>query len=421
MSTAIQVEGVGKKYQIGHIREPYRTLRDTLTDAVLAPVRRIRSFGQASFREGDTIWALRDVTFEVDEGEVLGVIGANGAGKSTLLKILTRITEPTMGSVKIYGRVGSLLEVGTGFHPELTGRENIYLSGALLGMTRREIDVSFDEIVAFSGVERFIDTPIKRYSSGMNVRLGFAVAAHLQPEVLLIDEVLSVGDAQFRKRCLGKMSGMADGGRTILFVSHNMQAVVDLCSRAIWLQEGRLVESGPSDDIVREYLLTARSPSSGSGLLAERSDRRGNGAIRLTDVVITDAQGRRAASVMVGSTLRLVFSYIVPQGTATDVELWVTIRDEDSNRRLLSAWSPNLGQTFASIPDRGKLICEIPRFPLRPGRYSVAIGVYVNRELADAFTQAIPLDVDAGSFYGCGEPYRTGEFLHDFRWGVLDE
>ena len=417
-SIRIRAENLGKRYTIGHLREPYKTLRESLVNAALAPVRRIRNFGRASHRATDTIWALRDATFEVREGEVLGVIGANGAGKSTLLKILTRITEPTAGRAEILGRVGSLLEVGTGFHPELTGRENVYLSGALLGMSRREIQRHFDEIVAFSGVERFIDTPIKRYSSGMKVRLGFAVAAHLQPEVLLIDEVLAVGDAEFQKRCLGKMSGIAESGRTILFVSHNMAAVSQLCSRVLWLQKGQTEAVGPADDIVRRYLLSTRSPESDALALADRADRRGNGVIHLCKAAILDAKDRSAAGVMVGDPLRVAFSYEAPHGPASNVTLWMTVMGDDGRRRLLSAWSPNVGVTFDRVPSRGRFICEIPRLPLRPGMYSIAISIYSDGTLADSFSHALSLEMLEGSFYPKGSLYRTGEFLHEFTWSV---
>ncbi|MGC8960577.1 MAG: ABC transporter ATP-binding protein, partial [Chloroflexia bacterium] len=241
---AIRVEGLSKRYRIGQ-REPYRALRDVLARGLAAPFRATASVFRRSGPNGNGIrgenyiWALKDVSFEVKRGEVVGVIGRNGAGKTTLLKILSRITEPTEGYAEIHGRVGSLLEVGTGFHPELTGRENIYLNGAILGMKKAEIDKKFDEIVAFAEVEKFIDTPVKRYSSGMYVRLAFAVAAHLEPEILLVDEVLAVGDAAFQKKCLGKMGDVAKGGRTVLFVSHQMNSIRKLCDRCIWLDAGR--------------------------------------------------------------------------------------------------------------------------------------------------------------------------------------
>ena len=261
---AIRAERLGKRYRIGE-RETYRALRDTLTTAITAPVRRLRSGGRTAARD-NTIWALRDVSLEVAPGEVLGVIGHNGAGKSTLLKILSRITEPTEGRAEVRGRVGSLLEVGTGFHPELTGRENIFLNGAILGMKRAEIARRFEEMVAFAGVERFIDTPVKRYSSGMYLRLAFAVAAHLEPEILLVDEVLAVGDAAFQKKCLGRMSEVAREGRTVLFVSHNLPSIEKLCQRVIVIDGGRLVMQGDPVTCIAAYLGAHAEPSSGVDL-----------------------------------------------------------------------------------------------------------------------------------------------------------
>ena len=241
MSTAIRVEHVSKRFRIGLGRQRYQTLSEKITDALSAPLRTFRRIQTPKTDAQDTIWALRDISFDVPEGQVLGIIGRNGAGKSTLLKILARITGPTEGSITIQGRVGALLEVGTGFHPELTGRENIYLNGAILGMKRVEIERKFDEIIAFSEIEKFIDTPVKRYSSGMYLRLAFAVAAHLEPEILVMDEVLAVGDTEFQKKCLGKMGDVAQQGRTVLFVSHNMSAILRLTHEAIVLEKGRMV------------------------------------------------------------------------------------------------------------------------------------------------------------------------------------
>lgn len=253
----VKVNNLSKRYRIGAREKGYKTFRETIMEGISAPIKnlgRLRSL--TSFKNGDeanVIWVLKDVSFEVKEGEVLGIIGRNGAGKTTLLKILSRITEPTSGTAEIYGRVSSLLEVGTGFHPELTGRENIFLNGAILGMRKHEIERKFDEIVAFSEIGQYIDTPVKRYSSGMYVRLAFAVAAHLEPEILLVDEVLAVGDIGFQKKCLGKMEAIAGGGRAVLFVSHNMGAIRSLCHSAIWLDGGQIVKQGPADELVSNY------------------------------------------------------------------------------------------------------------------------------------------------------------------------
>ncbi len=269
MTTAIKVENLGKRYKIGTAptKFQYRMLRDVIVDTVTAPVRWARSLVDKQPLLDDRpnyIWALNDVSFDLEEGKVLGIVGRNGAGKSTLLKVLSRVTEPTLGTVTVRGRVGSLLEVGTGFHPELTGRENIYMNGAILGMKRTEIDAKFDEIVAFSEVEQFIDTPVKRYSSGMYLRLAFAVAAHLEPEILVVDEVLAVGDAEFQKKCIGKMGDVAQQGRTVLFVSHNMSAILRLTEEAIVLDKGRLIMRGPTQQAVDHYL------SSGQAQAGER-------------------------------------------------------------------------------------------------------------------------------------------------------
>ncbi len=261
---AIRATNLGKQYRIGAALEQYNTLRDTIVAAIRSPYRRIRQglmpiSVDLGNDENNIIWALKDISFEVKQGQVLGVIGRNGAGKSTLLKILSRVTEPTSGEVEIRGRVGSLLEVGTGFHPELTGRENIYLNGAILGMRRNEIDLKFDEIVSFSGVEQFIDTPVKRYSSGMYLRLAFAVAAHLEPEILVVDEVLAVGDAEFQRKCIGKMNDVAEQGRTVLFVSHNMSAILRLTEETIVLDHGRIVKRGSTVEAVDYYMSSGLS------------------------------------------------------------------------------------------------------------------------------------------------------------------
>jgi lipopolysaccharide transport system ATP-binding protein len=268
MTTAISVKGLGKRYRIGAAQTKFRygMFRDVLVDTLTAPVRYVKSLRKGS-RNGSSstsnnfIWALKDVSFDLEEGRVLGIVGRNGAGKSTLLKILSRVTEPTEGTVSVRGRVGSLLEVGTGFHPELTGRENIYMNGAILGMKRAEIDAKFDEMVEFSEVTQFIDTPVKRYSSGMYLRLAFAVAAHLEPEILVVDEVLAVGDAEFQRKCLGKMNDVAQQGRTVLFVSHNMSAILRLTNEAIVLKKGQMIKRAPTPEAVDFYLASGQAES----------------------------------------------------------------------------------------------------------------------------------------------------------------
>jgi len=313
---SIRVEGLSKQYHIGKKREKYKTLRDNLADAFTAPFRRAANLlrGQATGAAelDETIWALKDVSFEIKHGEVVGIIGCNGAGKSTLLKVLSRITEPTEGYAEIYGRVGSLLEVGTGFHQELTGWENIYLNGAILGMKRAEIDRKFDEIVSFAEVEKFIDTPVKHYSSGMRLRLGFAVAAHLEPEILLVDEVLAVGDARFQKKCLNKMQNVGQEGRTVLFVSHNMPAITRLCERTILLEGGRVLRDGPSHQVVGDYL------NSGLGTTAARewpdlTEAPGDDVVRLCSVRVRTEDVRIADAVDIRRPVALDMEYQVLQ------------------------------------------------------------------------------------------------------------
>jgi lipopolysaccharide transport system ATP-binding protein len=304
MATAIKVEGLSKQYRIGHLQPAYGTLRDSLTHGV----KRLRS-GHLH-EPPELIWALRDVSFEAQEGEVVGIIGPNGAGKSTLLKILTRITTPTEGRAEIRGRVGSLLEVGTGFHPELTGRENIFLNGSIVGMTRREIARNFDAIVEFSGVEKFIDTPVKRYSSGMFVRLAFSVAAHFEPEIMIVDEVLSVGDADFQRRSIGRMESIGDSGRTVLFVSHNLQGIMQLCDRTILLGDGKIVREGPTHEVVAYYEEQAMGTT--AQLVWDDPDEApGNDLVRLQGVRVIDEAGELATTVDVRHPVGIQISFEV--------------------------------------------------------------------------------------------------------------
>jgi lipopolysaccharide transport system ATP-binding protein len=313
---AIHAEGLSKQYHIGKEQAKYQTLRDTLADAFVAPFRRagklLRGQATGAAELDETFWALKDISFEVKRGEVVGIIGRNGAGKSTLLKILSRITEPTTGFADIYGRVGSLLEVGTGFHDELTGRENIYLNGAMLGMKRAEIDRKIDEIVAFSEVEKFIDTPVKHYSNGMYLRLAFAVAAHLEPEILLVDEVLAVGDDRFQKKCLNKMQDVGQQGRTVFFVSHSMPAITRLCERVILLDAGKIIADGPAHQVVGTYL------NSGLGITTARewpdlTRAPGDDVVRLCGVRVRTEDGKLADALDIRRPIALEMEYEVLQ------------------------------------------------------------------------------------------------------------
>lgn len=381
--TAIKVENLGKRYRMGQYvgsGAQYKTLRESLTSAVSAPLRRFRNSNNP--QSSRFVWALQDVSFEVKRGEVFGIIGRNGAGKSTLLKILTRITEPTKGRAELNGRVGSLLEVGTGFHPELTGQENVYLSGAILGMTRKEIDRKFDEIVDFSGVETYIDTPVKRYSSGMRVRLGFAVAAHLEPEILLIDEVLAVGDVEFRKKCLGKMQDVSQAGRTVLFVSHDMGNISSLCPRTIWLDSGSIRALGDTKDVVPQYV------SSGTHLGGEISwsdieSAPGNERVRLKAVRIR-SNGYATADVMIDSELRIEIDYWNLQEGAvlvSNIHLW----DKMNSLVLASGNMPSASLSvdpWAEEPrPKGlyRTVCVIPANFLNSENYSIGVGIQNGR------------------------------------------
>jgi len=374
---AIHCEGLSKQYRIGQ-REVYRTLRDTLTDAMHAPLRRIRSAFQPSSLPAfqppngdDTIWALKDVSFEIKRGQVVGIIGRNGSGKSTLLKILSRITEPTEGVAEIHGRVASLLEVGTGFHPELTGRENIYLNGAILGMKRVELDRKFDEIVAFAEVEKFIDTPVKHYSSGMHVRLAFAVAAHLEPEILLVDEVLAVGDAAFQKKCLGKMGNVAKEGRTVLFVSHNMRAVTDLCQRCLWINEGRVTQEGPPRQVVLAYLSSGQ-PERVDGVITADMHINPTGDVSFRRVALLDKRGKPITTFFFGEPLRIFIEFEVCR-PVEGMRLIVAIEKLDGTLVSVLHHTDNVQEPIDAQP--GQFVASMEaQLPLMPAGYTVHLA-----------------------------------------------
>ncbi len=372
---AVRVVNLGKMYTIGAAPDRYRTLRDTLVNFVREPIRRLR-YGAGSGKE--TFWALRDISFEVKQGQVLGVIGHNGAGKSTLLKVLSRVTEPTAGYAEIHGRVGSLLEVGTGFHPELTGRENIYLNGAILGMRRAEIDRKFDEIVDFSGVEKFIDTPVKRYSSGMYLRLAFAVAAHLEPEILVVDEVLAVGDAEFQRKCLGKMSDVAQSGRTVLFVSHNMSAILRLTEETIVLEHGQLALRAPSPQAVDYYL------SSGFAESGERTwqeDFKEGNPFRPLALRLRDGQGRITNALRSIEPLTLEFEYELSEPVqGLRVGIYLSTMQGETIFTSFDTDDPARYETFGVRP-AGRFVsrCVIPADFFNEGRYVIGLNASTYR------------------------------------------
>jgi lipopolysaccharide transport system ATP-binding protein len=421
----IRADRLGKQYLIGHFarRERYLALRDV----VAAKFRRI---GQAavnfasgrSMISGDKVeelWALRDVSFEIKRGEVAGIIGPNGAGKSTLLKILSRITAPSAGRATIHGRVASLLEVGTGFHPELTGRENIFLNGAILGMSRQEVKAKFDEIVAFADIERFLDTPVKRYSSGMYVRLAFAVAAHLEPEILIVDEVLAVGDAAFQKKCLGKMQAVAHGGRTVLIVSHNMPIIRSLCSRAIVLSNGIVDYDGDVNDAIQHYLGALFASSARTSLIA-RTDRRGDGRLRFNDAYVTGASGVKNV-VSMGEEARVVLGFSATESIrAFDVSLHINDAWDQTVLRLATRETT---EPLSCTVGRGSIACVIPRIALLSGKYTLLIAASVPPafEYLDFISQAITFEVLPDDVYGTGKIPEHGTFFAQCGWQCVPE
>jgi lipopolysaccharide transport system ATP-binding protein len=369
MTAVIRAIGLGKRYELGRTLQRDRTLRESVVESVGELMRTIRRGGaQADDRE---LWALRDASFEIAEGEAVGLIGANGAGKSTLLKLLSRVTAPTTGRAEIHGRVGSLLEVGTGFHPDLTGRENVFLNGAILGMRGSEIARKFDEIVAFAEVERFLDTPVKRYSSGMYLRLAFAVAAHLEPEVLLVDEVLAVGDAAFQRKCLGKMGDVAASGRTVVFVSHNMDAVLRLCTRALLLEHGRVAESGPSSEVVAGYLArggTGAPPAQWIDLAD--APRRGSAEARFTRVryAIPGEPGRVPRP---GGPVR--FDLEIESDVAQTISSVAVVLRSQTGVMLLVADIIEWGAPMTLAPGRNAVRFDIAALNLTSGTYGVTL------------------------------------------------
>ena len=403
---AIRIDGLGKKYRIGAREAPYRTLRESIVGVTAAPIRRIASVirGNPPTMSDDSFWALRDVTLDIEPGEVVGIIGRNGAGKTTLLKILSRITKPTEGQVDLWGRVGSLLEVGTGFHPELTGRENISLNGAILGMSREAIQRKFDEIVEFAEIERFLDTPVKHYSSGMYVRLAFAVAAHNEPEILLVDEVLAVGDAAFQRKCLSKMSEVAAGGRTVLFVSHNLSAITNLCSSCIYLKNGHVELVGKTEQAVDQYLLDVRALT-GSTRLRERKDRLGTGAVRIIGFYITDSSGAHQQVVQSGADCIMVMEYERSGDGVNQVDNvigGIAIIDEKA-QVVLHLRSSFTRENFRIAERYGTVRCRVRDFNLAPGRYST--NLFLGRgdsDILDLVDDASVIEVQGGDYFGTG-------------------
>ncbi|CAN5711617.1 hypothetical protein BH20ACI4_BH20ACI4_26710 [soil metagenome] len=417
MKSIIKIENLSKRYKIGSRDAHYKMLRESFYQFAASP---LKIFARKKPDENDSFWALRDINFEVEPGEIVGIIGRNGAGKSTLLKILSRITEPTEGRVELYGTTNSILEVGTGFHPELTGRENIFINGAMLGLKRAEIKRLFDEIVAFAEVEKFLDTAVKHYSSGMYVRLAFSVAAHLNPDILIIDEVLAVGDAQFQKKCLGKMRDVARAGRTVLFVSHNLAAVENLCRRGVVLEHGKVAFVGSQSGAISNYLENA-----GQNLgddLKTRADRIGSGEIVITSIELKDTNGNLLYNVMSGQDIDIYFHFErSPDFQKSGVVMGFMVRTYldvpvflQHNRLTRDDWE--------ELPLKGAFVCRISRLPLPPAEYRLGYSVMWDGEYLDRIDDAGLINVIEGDFYGSGEvpPITHGNCLVDAEWKLLD-
>jgi lipopolysaccharide transport system ATP-binding protein len=410
----LSIRELGKRYELGETLSRKSTLRDVLAASAQNLVRRSDRNSRAADKE---FWALRDISFDIAEGEVVGIIGANGAGKSTLLKIVSGITEPTEGEIRMRGRVAALLEVGTGFHQELSGRENIFMNGAILGMSQAEIRRRFDEIVAFAGVERFLDTPVKRYSSGMLIRLGFAVAAHLEPEILIVDEVLAVGDAEFQRKCLGKMEDVSKSGRTILFVSHNLAAIESLCSRSLVLRFGRVAFDGLTDAAIADYQVSEVAPSYDVNLI-EHPSRRIDLEPTLTRLQVRDASGAIARALVVGKPA--VFSVtLTPPRKLTGVTIGLHFYSA-LGQRVMSLHSAYQAEALPEIESEREAVveCVCPILQLAPGRYRLVIALAARGGQIDRIEPAITLDVLPADFYATGRmpPSRDGVFWPAAQW-----
>jgi len=404
----IRVEEVSKRYRLGARRDTYSTLRETMSRAAGAPFKHFTSNGS------ETVWALKDVTFAVTPGEILGIIGRNGAGKSTLLKILSRITAPTTGRVEVYGRIGSLLEVGTGFHPELTGRENIFLNGAVLGMRRAEIERKFDEIVAFAEIDRFLDTPVKHYSSGMYMRLAFAVAAHLEPEILLVDEVLAVGDSSFQKKCLGKMGEVASAGRTILFVSHNMSAIQSLCQRVLWVEKGAIVADDSAVAVVSNYLRSGL-PRSIENLWEDIATAPGNEKVRLRRACV---KADDSQDITIQTPFRLEFEY---WNLEPDVHLSLSLHIYNEQGNIVFATVPLRESTWHGRPFPTGLFrsaCHVPGGLLNDGMHRVLLLVVKDEaEVIFSLEDAVVFEVfDSTERRGNWHGQWPGAVRPDLKW-----
>ncbi len=388
-----------------------------------SPVVEVKGLGKSYPLKGEPFWAFRDISFQLEPGDVLGIVGRNGAGKTTLLRVLARITDPTEGGAVVRGRIGALLETGTGFHDELSGRENIYLNGAILGMSPAEVRRKFDEIVDFSGVEKFIDAPVKSYSSGMRSRLAFSVAAHLETEILLVDEVLAVGDIGFQEKCLSKMNDLTQSrARTILFVSHSMNAVQSLCNRAILLEGGAIHTEGGTDHVVRAYhdLMLG---SHGRSDFKSSAGRSGTGSLRFTGMRLEDLSGRPQLSVPAGGGVRLIFDFESQLAEPPDEIIITVVFIGSKGLRLFGLPSDVLRADLAAVGRTGSFVCELSKLPLLPGNYDLVVSCLVDRQLTDKLTNLCHVTVSKGDPFGTRRlpASQFGDGLVDFRWSVAGE
>lgn len=414
-NVAIKVNDLGKAYRIGLKEKKHETLAAAIKASLVSPFKNFRKLSShKKFDDNnaaDIFWANRNINFTVNKGEVLGIIGKNGAGKSTLLKLLSRITEPTEGRIELHGKVASLLEVGTGFNPDLTGRENIYLNGTILGLTKKEIDQRYDEIVEFAGIEKFMETPVKRYSSGMKVRVAFAVAAHLDPEILIIDEVLAVGDAEFQKKCLGKMEEVAGReGRTVLFVSHDMAAVKKLCTRAILLQAGEITKEGTPNEVVDFYLKNANGAEI-NNLALQTLQHKGSGKFRMTDLNFLNDKMEPVSVLETGMDLNIRIKYEMNEKNRNPV-INLIVRN-NLQQELINFLSRDSYEGTLKLKDKGEVILRIPKLPLLPGRYTLDYNLKFDNETTDTVESVAVLDVEKGDFFG------TGKIIDGLKNGLL--
>jgi lipopolysaccharide transport system ATP-binding protein len=414
---AVIVENIGKLYKLGRTARP-SSFREAMTNAVGSTFRKLRGYGEDRAKN-EEFWALKDVSFKVQQGEAIGILGRNGAGKSTLLKVLSRITEPTKGMARLRGRVGSLLEVGTGFHPELTGRENIYLNGSILGMKRAEITRKFDEIVAFSEVERFLDTPVKRYSSGMYIRLAFAVAAHLEPEILVVDEVLAVGDMDFQKRCLGKMNEVVGHGRTVFFVSHNTQSIAALTSRCLLFKEGQMILDAPTGEAIKSYVeMSLKGSTLGQPFVREGGDPDSN-YIAEARVITSEPFGQQVWGEPIA------FDFVIHVGSPMSKLCFMFWIANSQGVHITHCWQFDEGQPYQSKAGDYRLRCEIPKLRLYKGTYSVTAWISDTRGLLpiDARSQVCQFEVHMGEYRRKGFEWRDehATYLEDSGWQPVVE